>query len=261
MNSQSNLRISYDILNLIIDQLGSELRYNELKACSQTCQMLLHPCRVYLFSTIILYYSNYTAQFAALLEKNPTIAEYVQELRYSFSTIVNEDLANAFLRLKNLHTLKLYGQRPSDWNTLLSPRMQYSLTQLLRSPSLRSLSVYSFYLPASILSSCSTIKHLTLSRSHMFPEACDQILTAPPQLLSLDLSDCVSGAMKGVYNMRRASGLPILDLSNIRSLSISICGRIQLEDHLENILHSTPKLNSLDFPGILGYLCIPYSHY
>ena len=261
MDLQSNLRISYDILNLIIDQLGSELRYNELKACSQTCQMLLHPCRVYLLSTINLYYSNYAAQFSALVEKNSTIAEYVQELHYSFSTNVNEDLANAFLRLNNLQTLKLYGQRPSDWNALLSPRMRHSLTQLLRSPSLRSLSVYRFYLPASILSSCSTLKHLALSRSHIFPEACDNILTAPPQLLSLNLSDCVSGAIKGVYSMRRASGPPILDLSNLRSLISNMCGRNQLEDHLEYILHSTPKLNSLDFPGILGYLYILYSHY
>ena len=77
MDPQSNLRISYDILNFIIDQLGSEHCYNELKAFSQTCQMLLHPCHAYLLSTITLSDLNSTAEFSALLEENCKIAGYV----------------------------------------------------------------------------------------------------------------------------------------------------------------------------------------
>ena len=258
MDPQSNLRISYDILNFIIDQLGSEHCYNELKAFSQTCQMLLHPCRVYLFSTINLHDLNSTAQFAALLEENCKIAGYVQVLTCRVFTM-SEDLANALLQLNNLQTLNLYGQHPYDWNSL-SSRMQLALTQLFSSPSLSSLFVHRLRLPASLLSGCPSLKHLALGAFHsIIPEACDNTLTSPPQLLSLDLSNHVAGTTEEIYNMRRANGLLIVDLSNLQSF-ISSVHRDEQEKHLEKILRLTPKLNSLEFSGILGYLHIPYSH-
>ena len=75
-------RIPYDILTLVIDQLASEGSYDELGACSQTCQMLLHPCRVHIFSHVDIDEDN-APEFVDLLKNNSTIAQYIQELTSS----------------------------------------------------------------------------------------------------------------------------------------------------------------------------------
>jgi hypothetical protein len=85
--------------------------------------------------------------------------------------------------------------------------------------------------------------------------ACDNILGAPPQLLSLDLSnDYLSDsgtAMEDLPKMKRASGLPVLDFSTLRSLTVCIW-YIHQEKHFENLLRLIPKLDYMECSGIYG---------
>jgi 6-pyruvoyl-tetrahydropterin synthase len=120
--------------------------------------MLLHPCRIHLFATIGIYEN--ALQFAALLKKNSTIANYIQELDFTYHNDMTEDLANTFLLLNNIKTLNFYS---CLWKSL-PPHIQHVFTHLFPSPSISCLYVDNVHgLPATLLSSCSTLKHLTIS--------------------------------------------------------------------------------------------------
>ena len=254
MNPQSDLRISYDILTLVFNQLASEPSDGSLSACSQTCQMLLHPCRVHLFSAIGIRESN-ALKFVALLKDNPTIQKYIQELDYVtyFPPFTSEDLANTFLLLNNVKTLNCSGN--DDFGVVLPPHTQHAFAHLLSCPSMRSFSICNILdFPAALLSSCSTLKHLAVIGCEISLEACSTSFSAPPQLLSLDLSDNNLGKpMKHLIEMKGASGLPMLDFSHLRSLILAVEGN-QQETNLENILRLTPELDYLEISG-------PYNHY
>ena len=63
----STPRIPYDVLISIIDALASEKRVEELRAFSQACHMLLHPCRAHLFSAVTI------TETPVNLQKRPSI--------------------------------------------------------------------------------------------------------------------------------------------------------------------------------------------
>jgi hypothetical protein len=241
-------RISYDILTFVIDQLASEGSYDELVACSQTCQMLLHPCRVHIFSDVAIDDNN-APEFVALLKNNSTIAQYIQELTsndldYSFD-VGSEDLANTFLFLNNVKKLNFIG---GSWKTL-PPYIQHAFTHLLSSPSMSSFSIeYVRDFPVTLLSSCSTLKHLSISGCHLvLSKACDNISRAPPQLLSLRLS-------YEYPELTIAKGdLTMFDFSSLRSLSANVIDKWQ-EKNFEDILRLTPKLDDLTCSGIIEHL-------
>ena len=159
MNPYSSIpRIPYDILTYVIDQLASEDSYDELGACSQTCRMLLHPCRVHIFSDVFIDEDS-APEFVALLKNNSTIAQYVQELtsyHLDYSLDESEDLANTFLLLNNVKKLNFIDNNGS-WEGL-PPYIQHAFAHLLSSPSMTSVSIcYVRDFPVALLSSCSTI--------------------------------------------------------------------------------------------------------
>lgn len=85
--------------------------------------------------------------------------------------------------------------------------------------------------------------YLTLSSCYdvFSPEASDNLLSPPPQLLSVDLSRC---EIEELPLTNRASGLPLLDLSNLRSLAVCVVDDSE-EEHFEDILGLTPKLENM----------------
>ena len=99
MNLQSDLRVAYDILTLVFDQLALERSHGSLNACSQTCRIFFHSCRVHLFFAVQTRESN-ASKFVALLKENSTIQKYIQEFDYLIyfpHCITREDLANTFI--------------------------------------------------------------------------------------------------------------------------------------------------------------------
>jgi hypothetical protein len=254
MNPYSSL--PYDILTYVIDQLASEGSYDELRACSQTCQMLLHPCRVHIFSDVVVYRYN-APKFVALLKNNSTIAQYIQELTSNdldYSSDGGEDLANTFLLLNNVKKLDFNSDVYSGSWKELPPYIQHAFTHLLSSPSMSSFSIYHVSdFPATLLSSCSTLKHLSISACHLVSSnACDNIPGAPPQLLSLSLSLSLSQS-HDLTKMKRTSGIPMFDFSSLRSLHAAVTNKGE-EKNFEDILRLTPKLDDLKCSGIIVHL-------
>lgn len=255
----SPTRLSYDIFILIIEELASQRCYGDLRACSQTCRTLLHPCRVHLFSTINI--DKNAHQFAALIDGNSTIPHYVQNLTYQPS-ILTEDIANALLSLTKIRTIVLcdfhYAQ---GWHSL-TPHIQHALIHLFSSPSIKLVSMYqSSHFPAFLLSNCSNLKHLVIHRQVSFAsEMCNTILDAhrPPKLLSLNISGATIPAEGEWYpfGKTRTDGLPLLDLSRLQSLSFRMEGMRKV--FLENILHACLKLECLSISGMIitTILCI-----
>lgn len=243
------MQITYDIYTSIIAELASQVRYADMRAFSQTCRLLLHPCRVRLFSTI--YINNNAPRFAALIKKNPTIKDYVRTLIY-YPTIASEDIADALISLDNIQTLVLVG----SWNwRSLTTHIQHAIIHLFSSPSITHVDIRNLVsIPAILLSSCSNLKRLELHRHALLSsEACDIILKAPPKLLSLDIP---TGLVDGLLNNLRPDGLPLLDLSDLQSLSVWVQSRNHTQS-VQQILRLTPDLNHLDLIGIAILSFVP----
>jgi len=249
-------RIPYDILVSIIDELALRGQLKDLRACSQACRILLHPCRVHLFSTVTV--SINAPRFAALLNQNPTIQVYIRKLTYR-PTFLSEDIAHALLPLNNVETLSLqcyYGHGtvtppPRHWGSL-TPHIQHALTHLFSSPSVTRIMEYSFTdAPAILLSSCPNLKHLDIESPATFTSmASNTPFLPPPNLTSLNTSRALRPAVESLLNERRADGLPILDFSGLQSLTVRSMQGIADEKQIEQILRSTSKLEHLDYTGI-----------
>lgn len=221
----THVMLPYDIFTRIIDQLASQGDYADLRSCSQTCRILIHPCRFPLFFSVVI--RDNALRFAELLKRNPTIANYIRELTYHTRDL-SEDIANAFLLLNNIETLVLHAHDAYGdvykW-PLLTPHLQRALIHLFNSPSITCLHIDLFEdLPAILLSSCSKLKYLKMTHCDSFSsEACDTIIGVPPKLLSLHVANLRDyNAMEGLFAISRPDGLPILDLSGLRSLVIDI---------------------------------------
>lgn len=253
-------RLPYDIFILIIRELASQCCYEDLRACSQTCRMLLHPCRVHLFSSISI--GNNARQFATLLNGNSAIPNYVQNLTYQ-PTILSEDIANALLLLNNIRSFVLCGSHYA-WDSL-TPHIQHALINLFSSSSVTRISICQLsHFPAILLSSSSNLKHLVIRRETSFiSEMCDTTLYVhgPPKLLSLDISRATIPTVDEWHPVgkSRADGLPLLDLSALQSLAFRMEG--MRKTFLENILGTCLKLERLSVSGIIYYHseCVPSS--
>lgn len=266
MEPSSTVCIPYDIFVPIIEELAWQRCYEGLRACSQACRILLHPCRVHLFSTVTI--SGNARQFAALvLTGNSTIPQYVQHLTYQ-PTILTEDIANALLLLNNIQTFVLSHcdfHYPRGWDSL-TPHIQQALIHIFSSRSITCISIsQSSHLPAILLSSCSNLKHLVIRREASFTsELCDTILDThgPPKLLSLDISRATLPIVEEEWHpvsKMRADGLPLLDFSNLQSLAFRM--EVMQKIFLKKILGASLKLERLSVSGTLLLTCLPqYSH-
>ena len=261
--------IPYDIFILVIEELALQRCYDGLRACSRTCRILLHPCRVHLFSTIDI--DSNAHKFAALLAGNSTIPNYVQHLTYQ-PTNLNEDIANALFLLNNIQTFvfshcDLYY--PRGWDSL-TPHIQRALIHIFSSPSITRISIsQSSHFPAILLSSCSNLKHLVIRHATSFRSdmCCDNTILnthGPPKLLSLDISRATMPMVETQewypINKTRPDGFPLLDLSGLQTLAFRMEGMQRV--FLEKILGACLKLERLSISGIivtLSYLrCLPH---
>ena len=244
-------RLPYDVFISIIGELASQCCYRSLRACSQTCHILLHPCRVHLFSTINI--DNNAHQFAALLNRNSAISSYVQYLTYQPS-VLTEDVANALLLLNKIRTFVLCDFHCDQRWDSLTPHIQHALIHLFSSPSITRISIYqSSHFPVVLLSTCSNLKHLVIRRQTSFTsEMCDTIKHAhrPPKLLSLDISgvSIPAGNEWHPVGKDRTDGLPLLDLSHLQSLTFRMEGMRKIV--LENILRACVGLERLNITGM-----------
>ncbi|TFK37391.1 hypothetical protein BDQ12DRAFT_685269 [Crucibulum laeve] len=113
----------------IIDALQDDLV--TLKSCSQTCLSLLPLCRKYIFQSIS-FTPDYSVPlierrgfprkiilFGNLLDNNPGISDYVQNLVYRIdkSDLEDAEVPRILEKLRRIQSFKLIGEA-WDWNTL-----------------------------------------------------------------------------------------------------------------------------------------------
>src|SRR6266498_1377541 len=109
-----------EVIEQVIDALQEDPA--ALKACSQTCSSLLPLCRKYLFQSIQLTPRPWSPSqlprlpriiilFGRLLDSNPRIADYVQNLTYQTETpdFEDDDVPRVLERFRRVQFFRLVG--------------------------------------------------------------------------------------------------------------------------------------------------------
>lgn len=248
-----------EIIEQVIDALHDDL--SALKACSQTCLSLLPLCRKYLFRSIELTrpwsspklprLPRKIVLFGRLLDSNPGIADYVQNLVYQpdIPDFEDDDVPRILERLHRVQSLRLIGVGVV-WDTL-RPRFRECLSNVIQSPSVTRLEISNVVnLPITTFIPCINLLHLTLIQLEgTVVESYEQENSASeaiPQLQSFSFGDGGGGYANALLNARHSNDLPILDFSNLRTLIVNV----EDPSHLvvtHALIKATEKLETLDY--------------
>ena len=225
-----------DIIGEIVDNLQDDLP--ALKAVALTCPSLLLLCRKYIFRTIMLSpRSRSMRSFASLLDSNPRIVDYVRNLVYlhapdSLRIIGDLDCTTFLYKFYRIQSLELTGNVTVKWSKL-KPRLQESLSRIIHSVTQLNISKIDEF-PISIFIPCINLIELELD---LIDSMVDDINSyeheycapdAVPQLQSLTLNSnlvrpCRPDRLTTLVNARRSEHVPVLDFSNLRTLTVRIC--------------------------------------
>ena len=223
-----------EVIGEIIDSLQDDLP--ALRSCSQTCLSLLPLCRKYIFRTIsltcpppaflYLQLPRYITLFGNLLDSNPGVADYVQNLEYQISTLDFEDEAVPRIlgKLHRIQSFQLIGN--VDWH-ILQPALQQVLSYIISLPSITRLEISSFRVfPINIFIPCINLTDLTIvsiESAGMDSSECEYSASdAVPQLQSFTSRFINGEYLKNLVEARRSKDVPVLDFSNLRTLSVDV---------------------------------------
>ena len=249
--------LPFDIVGEIVDNLQDDLA--ALKSGAQTCLSLLLLCRKYIFRTITLGpRCRSIRSFASLLDTNPRIVDYVQNLVYVQPTCMND--LDCFVppildKFHRIHYFELSGNLDMDWSKL-GPRLRESLSRIIHSATqLNICSIANF--PISIFIPCINLIELTLyfkepivddmnSYEHEYFDH-----DALPQLQSLILNRSAvtyrgHDTAVTIVDARCSEHIPVLDLSNLRTLSVHILDEEDLKA-IHAVTKVTKKLETLSY--------------
>ena len=220
-----------EVIGEIIDSLQDDLP--ALRSCSQTCSSLLPLCRKYIFRTITLMPRPYLQQlppymtlFGNLLDSNPGVADYVQNLEYQISVRDFEDEAvpRILRKFRWIRSFQLIGF--VEWH-VLQPALQQSLSYIISLPSIKRLQISNFRVfPINIFIPCINLTDLTMisvESAVMDNSEYEYFVSdAVPQLQSFTSSFIRGEYLKKLVEARRSKDVPVLDFSNLRTLSVDL---------------------------------------
>ena len=242
-----------EVIGEIIDSLQDDLP--ALRSCSQTCLSLLPLCRKYIFRTIALrpYYPRYITLFGNLLDSNPGVADYVQNLEYQISTPDFEDEAvpRILRKFHRIRSFQLIGN--GDWH-ILQPALQQSLSYIISLPSITRLEISSFRVfPINIFIPCINLTDLTIIsiESAVMDNSEHEYFAsdAVSQLQSFTSSFISGESLKNLVEARRSKDVPVLDFSNLRALSVDEDEHSHLAA-VHALTKVAEKLETLDYCGL-----------
>lgn len=225
-----------EVIEAIIDLIASEddALFSSVKLCSLVSRSLLPRTRRYIFRVITLKYvtDSYgtptytTPRFVRLISRSPGIARYVRILDYSVAKqdLNVEGLAVALGNLTNVQSLKLTGPMRThfDMGWAEFPCLE-TILKLMHSPTLSHLrlrTIGSF--PLSCLALCKGLKFLDME--FLFGSQMGNIelfQEQPPCLESLVVFVDDIELLKKLC-IARADGKPIVDISRLQNLSVSV---------------------------------------
>jgi hypothetical protein len=231
-----------------------------LKACSLTCRSLLPLCRPFIFRSIEFFAARRhglpdgVILFGKLLDSNPSISDYVQNLVYPILSqdLNDNDVPRILTQFRRLRSFRLLGGN-AVWDTLGQP-LRESLSRIIRLPSITSLEIsYLRVFPIALFSFCLNLTTLVLRQIEN--DSMDEyqqeypILNEVPQLSSFTFSFSVSKYVGRLVNANRPNGLPVLGFHNVRSLSVNVDRDSDLPA-VHALLQATDKLETLEYIGM-----------
>jgi len=261
----------------IIEEIVNSLRDNPtaLKACSQTCSSLLPLCRKYIFRSIRITTRCYTQRslprvitlFGILLSNNPGISDLVQNLVFHvcLRDVDDDDVPKVLGRLHHLQSfeLKIEDLMAEKWSTLRQP-FRDALLRLIHLPSVSRLNISNIYdFPVTAFLPCINLADLALAciakptTTVASYENSSSAQETSPQLQSFAFHMNSNSYAMHLLNARRPNGVPVLDFSEVRILSVEAYA----EEHLMSIqafIGATKKLETLVYGSRYG---VPYHVY
>jgi len=270
----------------IIEEIINSLQDNPtaLKACSQTCSSLLPVCRKYIFRSIRITTRCYPQRslrlprvitlFGILLSNNPGISDLVQNLVFHvcLRDVDDDDVPRVLGRLHHLQSfeLKFEDLMAGKWSTLRQP-FRDALLRLIHLPSVSRLNISNIYdFPVTAFFPCINLADLALARiakpttTVAGYENGSSAQETSPQLQSFAFHMNSNSYAMQLLNARRPNGVPMLDFSEVRILSVEAYA----EEHLMAIqafIGATKKLETLVYGSTYGVsyyvYIIPYSRF
>ncbi|KAF8152604.1 hypothetical protein B0H34DRAFT_726787 [Crassisporium funariophilum] len=226
-----SLRVPIEIVEVIIDILAQDDEgFVGVKACSLACHDLVALCQKHLFASIKLNrsQSHTTYTLENLLSAAPHIANYMRKL--DFCVELQDYRTPSFRRSVFLQILRLESltiRHYSRDNGLLwtSNNLRHSLLHLLHLPTLTQLklvSIVNFQL--SDLVPCVNLKELhldnvtTVKSRNSLPFDSSK---TPIKLCKYTAELGTSITNRDMCTMNRADGLPLIDFSCVRKVSVT----------------------------------------
>ena len=273
--SDAPLEIIAEIINALQDNISA------LEACSQTCSLLLPLCRKYIFRSICITSRSYPQRslprviklFGILLSNNPGISDLVRNLVFHicWPDIEDDDVPRVLGRLHHLQSFELGIGDPVTvkWNALRQP-FRHALLRLIQLPSLSRLVIsYIYDFPTTVFFPCMSLADLTLvcitkPTTAVSYEKNTSTPEAAPQLQSFAFRQDRDSYAMHLHNARRPSGVPVLDFSKVRTLSVE-ADREQDLMAIQALIRATKQLETLKYTSTYGdpyYIyIIPHSRF
>ncbi|EDQ98474.1 uncharacterized protein LACBIDRAFT_300228 [Laccaria bicolor S238N-H82] len=256
--SDSPSEIIAEIISALQDDIAA------LEACSQTCSLLLPLCRKYIFRSIRITTRSYPQRsrpriirlFGILLSNNPGISDLVRNFVFHMCSpdFEADDVPRVLGKLHHLQSFELVIGDPITavmWNALRQP-LRDALLHLIQLPSLSRLAISDIHdFPTTVFFPCMNLADLslnyitkpTMAVSHEEDISASE---AAPQLQSFASSlDRGSYAMH-LLNARRPNGVPVLDFSKVRMLSVE-ADREQDLMAIQALIRATQQLETLKY--------------
>ena len=222
-----------ETIQVIINTLAEDNNdHITLKACSLTCQTLLHLCRKHIFASITLDGHNLanpkpkTVHFINLISTTPEIADYIQQLEFYIS---NEEFEQPLLpgilkTITKLDSLTIRWPRfQRQWHT--NP-LRPAILHLLHLPTLTHLDLEDINeFIVSDLTPCTSLKSLRLSLIKIGETENQQCLIVskePIRLQRLFAGNESSTAVSKLSTAKRLDGGLIFDFTNLTSVSLTL---------------------------------------
>jgi hypothetical protein len=265
------LQVPLDVCGIIIDILASnklDPGLISVKKCSLVSQSFLPLCRKHIFATIKIddplgvlepSYSDsdegphhVLEEFMQLIKRTPEIGNYIRHLELCFEEGDElDDFPRTMQCLTRLESLAISQFNESlEWRNLKWP-IRNALLRLMHLPTLTALTLRFIhgFLVTDLVHGIN-LRRLKLKSITFFEDSADEPPTAmilPAKLVQLqELSvQSSTGGMERIANARRSDGLPVIDPTQLTTVSV-MCNCVDDMDALRTFLKQSEQLIKID---------------
>jgi len=262
-----------DVCGIIIDILASnklDPGLISVKKCSLVSQSFLPLCRKHIFATIKIddplgtlepSYSDsdegphhVLEEFMQLIKHTPAIGNYIRHLELCFEEDDElDDFPRTMQCLTRLESLAISQFKSLKWRNLKWP-VRNALLRLMHLPTLIALTLCFIdgFLVTDLVHGVN-LQRLKLKSTTFFEDSADEPPTAmilPAKLVQLqELSvQSSTGGMEWIANARRSDGLPVIDPTQLTTVSVT-CNCVDDIVALRTFLKQSEQLIKFDLTG------------